>query len=103
MEVIVPNQPRSYDDITYILPNIERKKLSLNLKEMRPKLIDKQEAPESIGKILWIKVASRNSVYLSIGGFYSGYIHEYDFNRDASYITSVCVENGVDVTSLIFM
>lgn len=104
VEVIVPNKPRSYDDITYRLYNVTSREINLDLSSIRYRANSLEEEyieNKSLGRILWLKNTPRNTVLISLSGYHSGYVHEYDLSQDARHISSIFVQENVNVASIL--
>lgn len=101
IEVHVPKKPKSYDDITYALSNIESRTISLDIKSSQSHESTDSDK-KSAARILWLKHSSKKTVYVSLGGDCAGFIHEFDFrNGRVIRLCSIEIDPHTEITSIL--
>lgn len=97
MQIRVPTQTKSYEDITYVLSHgIERHEIDSVLPM---ESIDGVE-DISFGRILWIKCTSSGGMYFTMAGHFSGHIYHVDLKDDSSVTTSHTIESKIEISTI---
>lgn len=95
LEIVVPEKPRSYDDVTYLLSNVETKRMTLE------KSYEHDE--RKTANILWIKYRPTKTVWISLRGRSTGFIHEYEVDQEFRLISSISIQENTEISCFHFM